>query len=272
MSRLGVNRELCSGDAICRVVCPKDLLRMENGFPVLPEDRELQCNFCGQCVAFCPNGAVSLESFSDGAVEVLNPDLRITPAQAEQFLKSRRSVRTFTAEPVARDVIQKLLDAARLAPSGGNNQIIQWVVVERTEAVRELAGLVAEWFDTTARADPVASKRYAIDSILTRFRSGTDVILRNAPHLVVACTPAKAVWGAVDSAIALAVFNLAAHAHNVGCCWAGYFIRAAATSEKLRTYLGIASDTAVQGAMVFGNARFPSYRIPCRNDQKIRWL
>ncbi|WP_337996786.1 nitroreductase family protein [Oleispirillum naphthae] len=272
MSRVAIDHELCTGDGICADVCPKDLLRMEGGFPHLPEGMESRCNLCGQCLAFCPTGAVSLERFSDGRVEPVEAALRIGPEQAEQFLKSRRSVRSFTRQPVSHEVILRLLGAARLAPSGGNNQVVRWIVVERPETVRELAELIAQWFDTDARTDPVAGKRYAIDSIVSRFRAGSDVILRGAPHLVAACTPPNAVWGAVDSAIALTFFNLAAHAHGVGCCWAGYFIRAAAASPAVRDRLGIAPDMVVQGAMVFGNARYPAYRVPVRNTQVVRWL
>lgn len=268
-----VEPERCSRDGICQAVCPKALIAIgADGLPFLPEDKASRCNLCGQCVAFCPEDAVSLASFAGQTVEALDPALVVGPAQALQFLKGRRSVRTFTEAPVPTATIQALLAAARMAPSGGNNQIVEWIVVERPGAVGEIARLIAEWFDTACRTDPVLSKRYAIDSILARFRAGTDVILRGAPHLVAAVTPAKAVWGAVDSAIALTTFNLAADAHGVGCCWAGYFIRAAAASEALRTHLGVGPDMAVQGAMVFGNAKYRSYRVPCRNKQVVRWM
>lgn len=268
-----VESERCVKDAICQAVCPKALIAIgADGFPFLPVDKASRCNLCGQCVAFCPEDAISLAPFSGQAVEALDPALAVGPAQALQFLKSRRSVRTFTDVPVPAATIRALLAAARMAPSGGNNQIVEWIVVERPGTVGEIARLIAEWFDTTCRTDPVLSKRYAIDFILARFRAGTDVILRGAPHLVAAVTPAKAVWGAVDSAIALATFNLAAHAHGVGCCWAGYFIRATAALEALRAHLGVGPDMAVQGAMVFGNAKYRSYRVPCRNKQVVRWM
>ena len=57
------------------------------------------------------------------------------------LLKFRRSVRGFRNESVPRDVIEKILDAARWAPSGGNTQPWEFIVVENRETIQELARL-----------------------------------------------------------------------------------------------------------------------------------
>jgi len=272
MSRFVVNAEACTRDGICVRVCPKGLLVMQDGLPVLPGAKEASCNVCGQCLAFCPGQAISLPPFTEADTPRIDPALRISPEQAVQFLKSRRSVRLFRPEPVPREKIERILDTARLAPSGGNNQLVRWTVVERPETVRRLAELVAEWFDGTARQDPALSRRYAIDSILQRFRGGRDVILRGAPHLVLAATPAPAVWGPVDSAIALTFFDLAAHAHGVGACWAGYFTKAVASSQPMRELLRLEPDCTVHGALVFGHAQLGSHRIPPRKPLNAAWI
>jgi len=272
MALFSVDARACLGDGICASVCPKALLRMEGGLPVMDPTREARCNLCGQCLAFCPALAVSLDTDSPGLPVELDPALVIGPDQALQFIRSRRSTRRFRDEPVERAVIGRMLEAARLAPSGGNNHLVRWIVVDGREAVRAMACLVADWFDTSARHDPRHGKRYAIDDILARFRGGDDVILRGAPHLVAAVTPAQAAWGAVDSAIALTCFDLAGNAHGVGACWAGYFIRAAASSVPLRQRLGLGEEEALQGAMVFGVARHAARRIPPRKPQNVAWI
>jgi nitroreductase len=48
---------------------------------------------------------------------------------ALEFIKSRRSVRKYTDEPVAAEDIQKLLEAAMAAPSGRNVRPWEFVVV-----------------------------------------------------------------------------------------------------------------------------------------------
>jgi len=44
-------------------------------------------------------------------------------------IRSRRVVRHFTAEPVTRDDVQQLLEAARWAPAGGNRRVHRYVAI-----------------------------------------------------------------------------------------------------------------------------------------------
>ena len=46
-----------------------------------------------------------------------------------EAIKSRRSIRQFTDEPVGKDVLEKLLDAARWAPTASNQQRWRFIVV-----------------------------------------------------------------------------------------------------------------------------------------------
>jgi len=57
------------------------------------------------------------------------------------LLKFRRSVRGFENKPVPRELIEKVLEAARWAPSGGNAQPWEFIVVENRETIQQLAEL-----------------------------------------------------------------------------------------------------------------------------------
>ncbi len=46
-----------------------------------------------------------------------------------EAIKSRRSIRQFTDEPLEKDVLERLLDAARWAPTASNQQRWRFVVV-----------------------------------------------------------------------------------------------------------------------------------------------
>ncbi len=59
-----------------------------------------------------------------------------------ELLMKRRSVRNFEDRPVPADVIDRLLDAANNAPSGGNIQPLSIVVVQEPDARAELAEMV----------------------------------------------------------------------------------------------------------------------------------
>ncbi|MCZ7383052.1 MAG: nitroreductase family protein [Candidatus Methanoperedens sp.] len=46
-----------------------------------------------------------------------------------ETIKGRRSVRRFKAQPVGKEIIEELLDAARMAPSAGNLQARDFIVI-----------------------------------------------------------------------------------------------------------------------------------------------
>lgn len=51
-------------------------------------------------------------------------------------IRTRRVIRHMTDEPVKRDQIEKILDAARWAPSGGNHRLHRFVVIENPKTRR----------------------------------------------------------------------------------------------------------------------------------------
>ncbi|HHR85809.1 MAG TPA: nitroreductase family protein [Candidatus Acetothermia bacterium] len=61
-----------------------------------------------------------------------------------QLIQTRRSVRAFTDEPVPRAQVEKILNAARWAPSGKNTRPWRFVVVESAGKKEELAKLAPQ--------------------------------------------------------------------------------------------------------------------------------
>ena len=54
-------------------------------------------------------------------------------------IKSRRSVRQFTDEKVSRDTIEKIIDAARFAPTWKNSQTVRYVVIDSRDVMEKIA-------------------------------------------------------------------------------------------------------------------------------------
>jgi len=67
------------------------------------------------------------------------------------ILRTTGAVREFTAEPVADEVLGRVLDTARFAPSGGNRQGWRVVVVVDPASRRRLRDLyLPGWYDYLA--------------------------------------------------------------------------------------------------------------------------
>ena len=62
------------------------------------------------------------------------------------FIKSRRSTRKFKNEMVPEKLIEKIVEAGRYAPSGGNSQSTHFIVIENREVLVKLADLAKEEF------------------------------------------------------------------------------------------------------------------------------
>ncbi len=61
--------------------------------------------------------------------------------QTLEVLKKRRSVRSFSAKPLPRNLAEELIDCARLAPTARNDQPWEFVVITKKDTLRELGSL-----------------------------------------------------------------------------------------------------------------------------------
>jgi nitroreductase len=118
-----------------------------------------------------------------------------------EVIQGRRSVRKSKADPVDDNKLQRILNAARLAPSAANRQPISFIVVRDDKIKRKLKDAYSqEWFYT-------------------------------APVIICACTLPDKAWKRndgkayvdVDVAIAMDHLILAATAEGLGTCWIAAF-------------------------------------------------
>lgn len=260
MSQITVNVDLCKKDGVCVAVCPSRTLTLNGeGFP--EEVAGSNCIFCGHCVAACACGALTHTGLPQ---EPFLPAAKKLPAASviDGFLMSRRSVREFKQEPVAKETLEALLDVARRAPTASNSQKLHWIVVGDAETVCALSAETVSW----ARGAGFGS------AMLQQWQKGNDPVLRGAPAVVVACTPKDYAWGKQDCAIALTFLELAAEARGLGVCWAGYLTRVAEVHAPIRQMLGVPEGYAVQGGLMLGERKY-SYRwIPPREPLSVQWI
>ncbi len=65
---------------------------------------------------------------------------------ALQAILTRRSTRRFSDQMPETALIEKIIDAGRYAPSGGNSQTTHMIVFRERKHLKELADLVQEAF------------------------------------------------------------------------------------------------------------------------------
>jgi nitroreductase len=227
---------------------------------VAPEAAD-RCINCGHCLAVCPGGAITLAGISSAGLPSFDPDLTVSPEAAAQFLRSRRSVRRFRRKPVDKETIRNCIDTARFAPSSMNVQPVHWIVVEDPDLMVLLVDLTAK----SLRRLP-----YFLPFVKA-WEQGTDLILRSAPQLVVVHAPKKGLDYSTDCNIALTYFEMAAHGHGLGTCWAGLFTHAAGRSKAISAALCLPESHKVFGALMLGRPKYGYQRLPERKRPPVRF-
>ena len=100
-----------------------------------------------------------------------------------EVMRCAPSTRAFTAEPVAREVLERVLDNARYAPSGGNRQGWRVIVITDPDIRRRLRELYGDPWDaymieTGARAALDAGEASGLPAGRLRMLRGADEYAR----------------------------------------------------------------------------------------------
>jgi nitroreductase len=138
-----------------------------------------------------------------------------------EALKTRRSIRAYTGEPVAREAIEDIIDCGRLAATAVNIQPWEFVVVTETEMLRAIA-----------RATDFG-----------RF------IAQAAVCVVVLCKDTK--YYLEDGCNASQNILVAARAHGLGACWVAGDKKPYA--EKVRRMIGAPDGSRLISLLPIGH-------------------
>jgi nitroreductase/NAD-dependent dihydropyrimidine dehydrogenase PreA subunit len=269
---LTIDVNLCKRDGLCVDECPVSIITMKDrdSVPEAVEGAEDSCLRCGHCVAVCPHGALSHDAVPLASCPEIDRDLAIDSTQAVQFLRSRRSVRVFKDQPVARDTIEQLIRIASYGPTGSNLQLVEWLVFNDRDRLHELAALTVDWMREALRKNATAAPPY-MARLIDAWDAGHDVILRNAPAVVVGMVHSDARNGLVDTTIALTYLDLAAPTFGLGTCWAGLLQGAMVNWPAVKQAMGIGEDYPFHYPMMIGFNRSRYYRLPERKSPRITW-
>jgi len=269
MDLIQVDQGKCIRCGFCADICPMSVISMGGEGP---QASEQHCIACGHCVAVCPQAA--LDNVKAPLAKQL-PQEKATVLDADtaaRFLRARRSIRCYKQDTVTREKILQLLDIARLAPTGGNSQGVTYHVIDNVETLHKITALTVDWMEEIVQKDSSLPSYFA--GTVDKYRkTGQDVILRDAPCLIVATT-AKAFLprGQDNTHFSLAYAELYAPAIGLGTCWAGFFARCAVVGyQPLLKLLNLPEDMAVTGGLMVGYPKYTYKRLVDRNPLQVTW-
>ena len=270
MGLLIIDYKKCKNDGFCARECSAAIINLnENGVPTLLPADEARCMYCGHCVAVCPHDALRHAFIPEAAIQ---PSLVIDSDQAEQFLRSRRSVRRYDAKPVEKEKIQRLIEVDRYAPTAGNGQPVEWIVIRDRELLRRIGNLTVEWLRELIKNPQAVAAAPYLPSAVAAWDAGNDSVLRGAPALVTAITPSYAGLGLVDLTLALSYLDVFAQTMGLGTCWAGLAAGAMENSAAVRETVGIPENYTHFYPIMLGYPAVRYHRLPDRKPPKITFV
>jgi len=148
--------------------------------------------------------------------------------EVEEAIRNRRSVRKYLDRPVEEKKIRRVLDAARWAPSAGNLQSVEYVVVKDRETRDRLSS--ASYGQAQPSDAPVNI------AVCVNFSKISHYGKRG-----------KELYSLQESGACIQNLMLTAHSLGLGTCWIGAF-----DEGKAKGILGVPDNVRVVGIITVG--------------------
>lgn len=270
MELLKIDYDFCIKCGVCAEVCPSGVISMRTEGPQTLYAQA--CIVCGHCTAVCPTAALDHVKAPLNQQVPLDKYPVIDAETAAVFLRSRRSIRKYKNDKIAKETVIKLLDIARFAPSGCNSQGLSYIVIENAEKLKKITEATVEWLEKQL-ADKAEWVKPFAGLVEVYRKQNIDVILRDAPCVIAAIASQGFAMAHDNARFSLEYVELYATAMELGTCWAGLVELAAGSQYKpLLEVMEIPDGFTVAGAMMLGYPKYTFKRLVDRNPLKIIWV
>jgi nitroreductase len=196
-----------------------------------------------------------------------------------QFIKERRSTRSFKEIPLDKSTINSIIQVGKFAPSAKNSQPWQFIVITNKETIQELSlqvkyeikkilrrRILYQFFNSDLR------KKETLQSLYGLTMAKKDVIFHEAPVVVFIVTK-KGVFNDESCACCAENMMLAAHSLEIGSCWIG-FAHFLGLNKKVLEKIGVPKNMHIAAALIFGHPTETNKKIPIRKPMAdvINWI
>jgi len=135
-----------------------------------------------------------------------------------EVIKKRRSIRKFKNEKIPDEMLERILESARLAPTWANMQGVRFIIIDNPEQLEKIKDAIGQNWTKSAP--------YFITVCIEPRKSGKN---KNGLEYFM-----------VDAAICMEHIILAATNEGLGTCWIGYF-----DEDKIKQILNIPKKVRV---------------------------
>jgi len=208
-----------------------------------------------------------------------------------RVMRSRRSCRNYTADPVPRPLLEDLVKIGTTAPSGSNSQKWTFTVLTTRQEVEIFGTAIARFFKrlnrlAASRVARMCSWLFAGDALGSYFRhhhetvrqgliawetEGRDILFHGAPAAIIIGSSPGGSCPKEDALMAAQNILLAAHAMGLGTCMIGYAVAAMNRDGRLKKLLAIPATETIQAVIVLGYPDVEYCHLAGRKEIKPRF-
>ena len=288
---IAIDHAVCRKCGLCTVVCTHTKLQQPDKSSPSAVMDDMDCIACGHCVAMCPSGALSHSEFASGSIRPLNLDLLPNAVQMMEALRARRSFREFKKTPIEREVLEQVVEAARIAPSSHNTQTTSYIVVDDPEMLKKVVNLTVQYLDGMSKyfrhpikgriarmmgGDQIAGVMKMLpifEDVVGLAKEGGDLpMLLEAPAWMVFYSSNKAGYGKVNACLAMQNAMLMAQSLGLGSFYTGFLLVPTMRSLLMHDLLGLDHDQEIHGALALGKPKVSYKKWPSKKPANVRWI
>ena len=159
-----------------------------------------------------------------------------------ETIKTRRSVRAYTAQAPETDDLVTILEAAKYAPNGMHLESWHFTAIQNAEKLEELNSRIKGAF---AKSDD--------KHLQERGHNKAYCCYYHAPVLVIVSNKPTQWWAGMDCACAIENMFLAAHSLGIGSCWINQ-LGTTCNDPEVREFITSLGDHQVYGCVALGYA------------------
>ena len=188
---------------------------------------------------------------------------------------TRRSTKKYLDKEVSQELLEKIIETGRYAPSGGNSQSNHFLVIQNKQIIAHLVKMVEKAF---SQMEITENMYRSLQNSINLSKKGGYVFCYNAPVLIIVANKKDYGNNQADCALALENMMLEANDLDLGSCYINQ-LKWLNEDQKILSYLqslGMKDDERVYGSL---NVSYPDtndgkpLRKPLpRKGNEVTWL
>jgi len=167
-----------------------------------------------------------------------------------ELVKGRRSVRRFKPEPVTKETVEKILETARYAPSAGNSQPWEFVVVEDPETKNRISKNIALKIKEEVKTDQTIARGVAVQPFL--FTAPVIIVICGDPRLQETYPIWMDRYALMRQSLSNCIYTIQLAAACFGLATAWATIQGGPTEREVKEILGIPDGYTVDHIVPLG--------------------